>query len=197
MTKNIFDRDSNYTLQQFDKRILSGIEFQSRYDQGNLFATLGVVYNLKNKFCDNSFEIFNYHENQGVSKKIPYCVNGGNGSGYLKNTILPKYSITANLGLRFLDEKLELGSRWLYHSQVKDTRAKSLRKAGITWASGETNRWNPVLVVDAYINYRVNDNFTIELVGTNLTDRYYLDPITRSTMPAPGRTIKLGMTARF
>ena len=197
LTKNIFDRDSNYTLQQFDKRILSGIEFQSRYDQGNLFATLGVVYNLKNKFCDNSFEIFNYHENQGVSKKIPYCVNGGNGSGYLKNTILPKYSITANLGLRFLDEKLELGSRWLYHSQVKDTRAKSLRKAGITWASGETNRWNPVLVVDAYINYRVNDNFTIELVGTNLTDRYYLDPITRSTMPAPGRTIKLGMTARF
>ena len=78
-----------------------------------------------------------------------------------------------------------------------DTRAKSLRKAGITWASGETNRWNPVLVVDAYINYRVNDNFTIELVGTNLTDRYYLDPINRSTMPAPGRTIKLGMTARF
>lgn len=196
LTKNIFDRNGRYELQQFEKRILSGIEFQSRYDQGNLFATLGVVYNLKNKFCDNSFGTFKYDVKR-VSEKIPYCVNGGNGSGYLKNTILPKYSITANLGLRFLDEKLELGSRWLYHSQVKDTRAKSLRKAGITWASGETNRWNPVLVVDAYINYRVNDNFTIELVGTNLTDRYYLDPITRSTMPAPGRTIKLGMTARF
>lgn len=197
LTKNVFDRNAYYELKQFDKRILSGLEFQARYDQGNFFADLGIVYNLKNKFCDHSFDSWNYIAGQKQSPKEPYCVNGGNGYGYLQHTIQPKYSITANLGIRALDERLELGTRWLYHSQVKDTRAKSLKQAGIPYGSGETNRWNPVLVLDAYINYKLNENIEFELVGTNLTDRYYLDPLTRSSMPAPGRTIKLGMTARF
>lgn len=199
LTKNIFDRNEYYELKQFDKRILSGIEIQTRYDQGNFFADLGVVYNIKNKFCNhNVISSWNYTwKKRDSSPQEPYCVNGGNQNGYLKHTILPKYSITANLGFRLLDENLEIGSRWLYHSQVKDTRAKSLKEAGIQYASGETNRWNPVLVVDAYVNYNINENLSIEVVGTNLTDRYYLDPITRSSMPAPGRTIKLGVTAKF
>ena len=31
----------------------------------------------------------------------------------------------------------------------------------------------------------------------NLTDRYYLDPLVQSFMPAPGRTWRVGMVARF
>ena len=201
LTKNVFDRDVNYEMKQFDKRMLSGLEFQTRYDQGNFFADLGIVYNLKNKFCDKNSAvldrgIWDYVRNVKKPRALPECVNGGNAEGYLKHTIAPKYSITANLGIRALDERLELGTRWLYHSQVKDSRAKSLRDAGFL-GSTETNRWNPVLVVDAYASYKVNENLQLELVGTNITDRYYLDPLTRSSMPAPGRTIKLGFTAKF
>ena len=202
LTKNVFDRDINYELKQFDKRILSGLELQARYDQGNFFANLGVVYNLKNKFCDKNSTIldrggWDYDAFRGKrTRAFPECVNGGNDNGYLKHTIAPKYSITANLGIRAFDERLELGTRWLYHSQVKDSRAKSLRDAGFL-GSSETNRWNPVLVVDAYASYKVNENLQVELVGTNITDRYYLDPLTRSSMPAPGRTVKLGFTAKF
>ena len=47
------------------------------------------------------------------------------------------------------------------------------------------------------MNYKVNENLALSLSATNLTDRYYLDPMTRSSMPAPGRTIKLGLTATF
>ena len=201
LTKNVFDRDVNYEMKQFDKRMLSGLEFQTRYDQGNFFADLGIVYNLKNKFCDKNSAIldrgiWDYDGNAKKPRALPECVNGGNAEGYLKHTIAPKYSITANLGIRALDERLELGTRWLYHSQVKDSRAKSLRDAGFL-GSTETNRWNPVLVVDAYASYKVNENLQLELVGTNITDRYYLDPLTRSSLPAPGRTIKLGFTAKF
>ena len=201
LTKNVFDRDVNYEMKQFDKRMLSGLEFQTRYDQGNFFTDLGIVYNLKNKFCDKNSAvldrgIWDYVRNVKKPRALPECVNGGNAEGYLKHTIAPKYSITANLGIRALDERLELGTRWLYHSQVKDSRAKSLRDAGFL-GSTETNRWNPVLVVDAYASYKVNENLQLELVGTNITDRYYLDPLTRSSMPAPGRTIKLGFTAKF
>ncbi|WP_256593557.1 TonB-dependent receptor [Pasteurella bettyae] len=57
--------------------------------------------------------------------------------------------------------------------------------------------WQPVLTLDAYIKYQISPNLSMELTGTNLTDRYYLDPMTRSMIPAPGRTVKLGLTAKF
>ena len=198
VTKNIYDRDINYRLVQFDKRTLEGLELQARYDQGNFFMDLGVSYNIKNKFCDKASAYFDYGIWSPHEKAYPECVNGGNENGYLKNTILPKYSITSNIGVRlFDDESLELGTRWVYHTNVKETRNKSLRDAGF-WANNNNNpRWQPVLIVDAYANYRVNDNLSATLSVNNLTDRYYLDPMTRSSMPAPGRTIKFGLTASF
>jgi len=57
--------------------------------------------------------------------------------------------------------------------------------------------WGETVLVDAYANYQVNETMTVELVGTNLTDQYYVDPATRSAMAAPGRTVKLNLTAQF
>ncbi|AKD37625.1 hypothetical protein I926_01475 [Pasteurella multocida subsp. multocida OH4807] len=197
-TYNIFDRDETYEMKQFDKRILEGVELQARYDQGNFFGDLGISYNIRNKFCDKGSAITDggYIQNNKL-ETLPECVNGGNANGYLKNTILPKYSITSNLGMRLLDRKLELGTRMVYHTNVKETRNKSLRDAG--WFANTNNnpRWQPVFLVDAYVNYRINSNLLVSLSATNLTDRYYLDPMTKSSMPAPGRTIKLGLTATF
>ncbi|MBF6984168.1 TonB-dependent receptor domain-containing protein [Pasteurella multocida] len=195
-TKNIFDRDANYEMRQFEKRILEGLELQGRYDQGNFFADLGISYNIRNKFCDKESAIINNDFSIRGNNIHPVCVNGGNANGYLKNTILPKYSITSNLGMRLLDEKLELGTRLVYHTNVKDTRNKSLFEAGFPGYSN-VPRWTPVFLVDAYINYQVNEHLLLTLSGTNLTDRYYLDPMTRSSMPAPGRTVKFGLTAKF
>lgn len=48
-----------------------------------------------------------------------------------------------------------------------------------------------------YLRYKIGKNITAELVGTNLTDRYYLDPLSPSYMPAPGRTLRLGLTAKW
>ena len=85
----------------------------------------------------------------------------------------------------------------VYHTNVKETRNKSLRDAGWFANSNNNPRWQPVFLVDAYMNYKVNENLALSLSATNLTDRYYLDPMTRSSMPAPGRTIKFGLTATF
>ena len=198
VTRNVYDRDIFYRITQFDKRTLSGVELQARYDQGRFFADIGVTYNIKNKFCDAATALIEgiRGELNSNTKAYPTCVNGGNKGGFLKNTIAPKYSITVNLGLRFFDERLQMGTRLQYHSNVKESRLRSLREAGFT-ESGNERRWQPVFVVDAYASYAFNDNLSVELVGTNLTDRYYLDPMARSSMPAPGRTIKLGLTASF
>ena len=210
-THNIFDRiygghQIGYTTHQFDKRTLSGLELQARYDEGRFFGDLSVTYNIKNKMCDKTAAFFSTPEVNinnylnGTSAKLkayPTCVNGGFGSGYLKNTILPKYSIVSNLGFRALHNKLEMSTRLTYHTNVKDTYAKSIRDAGLGNPHILTTRWQPVFLVDAYINYQFNQDFNISLAGTNLTDRYYLDPYSRSAMPGPGRTIKLGLTAKF
>jgi len=52
-------------------------------------------------------------------------------------------------------------------------------------------------VFDAYATYRVHDKLSIDLGINNITNRYYIDPMARVSQPAPGRTIKMGLTARF
>jgi putative receptor protein len=46
------------------------------------------------------------------------------------------------------------------------------------------------------LRYKIGKNLTAELVGSNLTNRYYLDPMSRSYLPAPGRTIRIGITGK-
>jgi len=51
--------------------------------------------------------------------------------------------------------------------------------------------------MDAYVRFRVDDRFTAELNGTNLTDHYYSDPLSRTLNPSPGRTLRLSLTGRL
>src|SRR3546814_9019116 len=57
--------------------------------------------------------------------------------------------------------------------------------------------WDEILTFDAYAKFRINERFTSELTGLNLNNRYYLDPLSRSLLPAPGRTVRLSLTGRF
>ncbi|MDP8032826.1 TonB-dependent receptor [Pasteurella atlantica] len=199
VTKNVIDRDTNFSFIQFDKRTLEGIELQSRFDNGQYFADFGVEYHLKNKVCDADTA----NMLDPILQRVPNCITAGFPMGYLRTQLQPKYSITANLGGRFFDRKLELGTRWLYHSKAKNKDENRLyeidQKDGFVSGLGMNNPmyWQPVLTVDAYAKYKYSKNVTLEFVGTNLTDRYYLDPMTRSMIPAPGRTFKLGLTASF
>ncbi|KAA6208354.1 TonB-dependent receptor domain-containing protein [Avibacterium paragallinarum] len=201
VTKNVIDRNTDFRFVQLDKRVIDGIELQARYDNGDYFADLGVAYNLKNKVCDADMAV----EMDPVAMRVPHCMTGGFPWGYLRTQLQPKYSITANLGGRFFDRKLEIGSRWLYHSKAVNKQEARLFELNESLSTNEKidlgwNRpmyWQPVLVVDAYIKYQFSPNLTVEFTGTNLTNRYYLDPMTRSMIPAPGRTFKLGLTAKF
>ena len=45
--------------------------------------------------------------------------------------------------------------------------------------------WDKIITYDAYVNYKLTDDASIELTGTNLSNLYYIDPLTRSAVPAP------------
>ncbi|MBD1227077.1 TonB-dependent receptor domain-containing protein [Xenorhabdus griffiniae] len=197
LIENVFDRDTTYKFSQLDKQKLAGLELQARYDNGSFFADMGLVYNMKNKVCDNNSVMRLDSQNR---YGIPECIDGGFPGGYLRTSIQPKYSANLSVGGRLFDEKLELGSRILYHSKAENKDEKWLMNALPDIYKGQSNnpmRWNPVFTVDAYINYQITPTISIELTGTNLTNRYYLDPLTRSMIPAPGRTFKLSLTSQF
>ncbi|WP_163335554.1 hypothetical protein, partial [Enterobacter hormaechei] len=54
------------------------------------------------------------------------CVDAGFPGGFLRTQLQPKYSINANLGMRFLDERLEIGSRMRYHSRAENNDEKKM-----------------------------------------------------------------------
>lgn len=195
--ENVFDRDMGYNFTQMDRQLLSGIEVQGRYDNGFIFSDISYVYNIKNKVCDvnTSHYLDPYNEHN-----IPECIDGGFPGGFLRTTIQPHYSLNMNLGARLWDNKIKIGSRFTYHSKAKNRDEKHLmiiKPHAYLGINNNPMRWDPVFTIDAYVDYKINDNMSIELIGTNLTDEYYLDPLTRSMMPAPGRTFKLSFNSQF
>lgn len=195
--ENVFDRDANWQIRQFEKQILEGLEVQARFDNGFIFMDTALVYSHKNKVCDkNAFSNYDPFGFLGIKE----CMTGGYPGGFLRTSIQPKYSVNLHLGTRWLDNKLEVGSRWLYSSEVENKDEKWLKEKLPREMYGQNNnpmRWAKVFTVDAYINYQYSSNLSFEITSSNLLNEYYIDPLTRSGMPAPGRTFRLGVTAQF
>ncbi|MNF16021.1 TonB dependent receptor [compost metagenome] len=54
-----------------------------------------------------------------------------------------------------------------------------------------------MLLHDLYANYQVNKQLAVNMGITNLTDEYYLDPMAKTLLPAPGRTVTAGLKVNF
>ena len=223
-TKNIIDRNDQLEFEQFDKQIRSGAELSARFDTGKVYGSLGLIRTIRNDVCDEGAAftdrlqstVLRLHVQSSGSKPLlraPTCFPGGvKIDGYLSSMMQPRWSVDAELGARFLKNKLDVGTRFHWHSDVYKTRVDSWRgferAVNDHYATAvdevkdytdgiEDMRWTATAVVDAYLRYRINKNITAELVGTNLTNRYYMDPFSRSFMPAPGRTVRIGITGKF
>ncbi|EMO5888611.1 TonB-dependent receptor [Proteus mirabilis] len=195
--ENVFDRDANWQIRQLEKQILEGVELQARFDNGFIFFDTALVYSHKNKVCDeNAF----YELDASGLSGIKNCMTGGYPGGFLRTSMQPKYSVNLHLGTRWLNDKLELGSRWLYSSEVENKDEKWLKENLPNSYFGINNnpmRWAKVFTIDAYATYQYSPNLSFEITGSNLLNEYYIDPLTRSGMPAPGRSLRLGVKAQF
>ena len=194
--KNAIDITENKNLTQYDKKQSSGIELQSRIDSGRWFAAFGANYRLRQRVCDKTtawnYDIYN--------NRIPECIDGGFGATRFYQTMQPKYSLNLDVGTRRLNNRLELGMRGIYHSTVSTKQQDQLAEQGlarILEATGRPYHWRAALVFDMYGKYQIGKNFGLNFGITNLTNRYYLDPMSNVPIPAPGRTVTLGIKAKF
>ena len=194
--KNAIDITENKNLTQYDKKQSAGIELQSRLDSGRWFAAFGANYRLRQRVCDKT-TAWNYDV---YNNRIPECIDGGFGATRFYQTMQPKYSLNLDVGTRRLNNRLELGMRGIYHSTVSTKQQDQLAEQGlarILEATGRPYHWRAALVFDMYGKYQIGKNFGLNFGITNLTNRYYLDPMSNVPIPAPGRTVTLGIKAKF
>ena len=190
------DRDFSYNIIQYDKKILSGIELQTRFDTGRYYSNFGISYRLDQKLCDkdmaNTLDPY-------YGKAVNECVTGGFPTTFSRTSLQPKYSINLDGGVRLFNDKLEIGGRMVYHSSAKNKEEQKWIDQGLNFVQGvnQPYEWHPIWVFDSYATLHVNEHIDVDFGVNNITNRYYLDPLSRTVMPAPGRTLKMGLTARF
>jgi hemoglobin/transferrin/lactoferrin receptor protein len=185
-TENVIERDGDLRFSNLDQQTLRGIELQGRTDQGLWFADLGAAYLLENEVCDaTSGAITDTHRLTDKKPLAGDCVHGGfqgYSANYISDLTTPKISGNLHAGWRWLDSRLTTGGRLIYLSGSQ--KGEQLERSSAT-------------TLDLYVKYQFNADWQTELQANNATDQYYLDPMVRSTVPPPGRTIKLMIKARF
>ncbi|MER9582980.1 TonB-dependent hemoglobin/transferrin/lactoferrin family receptor [Mesorhizobium sp. M0276] len=96
---------------------------------------------------------------------------------------IPSSQVTAQLGLRFLEDKLTVGGEVQYNGKPK----------GNAVAKNYT-------LVNAFASYQATNNLKVDFRADNLFDVKYANPLNGSTTVAvyePGITLKLAATMRF
>mgnify|MGYP003582355050 CR=1 FL=1 len=193
-TRNVIERNNQFLFTNIDKQVIAGFELQARFDNGRIFADIGAGHMTKNDVCD---------ENSAVMRdpslgRVPNCVTYGFPAGYLLTQATPETSVNLHVGARFFERRLELGGRMAWYSQYDNPSFASFLAEGVPGLGlNIPYSWGEIVTFDAYAKFRLNDRFLAELVGTNLNNRYYLDPLSRSLNPAPGRTVRLSLTGRL
>ena len=195
--KNVLETTDHFRLTQYDRKTTAGVELQARADTGLFFATLGGTYRLKQEMCDRDMTLmYDPYRNIG----LPDCIEGGYGTTRGYQALQPRYSVNLDFGTRLLGEKLELGMRGIYHSTPKTAQYDELIDKGLRGvfvSTGKPYHWRSSLTWDLYGRYQLSKQISINLGITNLTDRYYLDPMSNVPTPAPGRTVTFGLQGRF
>ena len=162
-----------------ENAIFEGLEVRAEYDRGWIYGAIGGMYYLDLNYC--------HYTPENPPNNFQKC--HPDGIGFSDTQIPPKESYSGTIGTRWFAERLDVGMRVTYNG----------RRPDMTFVgSGSVNvRWTPHTIFDLYSSFEVNDVLSVDINIDNVGDRYYADPLLIGLTPAPGRTMRLGMTARF
>jgi len=197
-THDVVERNTSLMFSNIERQAIEGLEVQARYDDGRFFTDVSAAHMLVNKVCDESAAL----QRDPIRWRVPTCVKYGFPGGYLLTQATPENSANWAAGGRFLDKRLELGGRLIWYGAYRNRQLDELIGGPLDkringYSLNIPFSWGATVTFDAYASLRLNDRFAAEIVGTNLNDRYFADPLTRSLVPAPGRTIRISLTGRI
>ncbi|MEL4392673.1 TonB-dependent receptor [Shewanella algae] len=166
---------------------MRGIEISAEYDVGKYFGSIAWNHYTDVMFCAP----------EGVlDPKVPVCSASGVNNSFSVQHVPPKNTVTLDLGVRFFDEKLTVGSR-LNHVGSRYVSPPDNARGGMGGSYIHPSNWKPYTLVDLYASYEINENAAFDFTIDNLTDRYYVDALNTVPVPAPGRTLRGNLTVKF
>jgi hemoglobin/transferrin/lactoferrin receptor protein len=164
-----------YIWDNLDHAEYRGVELQGEYKLPYLFA-------------------------QGAYTKythINYCAVGSACSGsslsndyYGGNYVPPSYSGSGTLGTHLFSDALNgslSANYWARRNGI----------VGFTQGYIAPAAWPNSIVLNSSLSYKATRHLEVGASGENLTDRYYIDPVSVAIQAAPGRTFRLNATYRF
>ncbi|WP_417262787.1 TonB-dependent receptor domain-containing protein [Celeribacter sp.] len=176
--------DTGHTYQSMwvynlDRAKFSGLELSTHYERGGFTADFAANYYLNVQFCQTA----------------DTCESQSLYADYATNQVPPEYALSLTMSQKLMNDDLTLGgriehvgSRAIGHGQVTDQGLSPF----ITKVE-----WNPYTVIDVFAEYKLSEDLTASARIENLTDLYYVDPLSLTTTPAPGRTVYAGLTWEF
>lgn len=161
-----------FTFDNLDRVTFRGFELSGSYDSGSVFVEGALNYYTDVEFCRDSS-----------------CGTGTVESDYAVAHVPADLSVSLTAGMRLFEEKLTVGGRVTHNGSRVVPISGSVDRQ-------RTPMWLPYTTVDAFASYKLNDNLTVDVQAQNLFDRYYIDAMD-GWNPAPGRTVRASLTAKF
>ncbi|WP_084683132.1 TonB-dependent receptor [Neorhizobium vignae] len=161
-----------FTFDNLRSTRFSGIEISGSYEAGPFFSEGSVTKYLSYEFC----------------RTLSTCSDTTVSMDYAANHMPPEIMASLTLGMRLFDDRLSFGTRFTHGGARLSPVTQEARMY--------TGMWIPYTTVDAFATYKITDHLTFDLQAENLTDRFYVDALDGFT-PAPGRTIRAFLTAKF
>lgn len=167
-----------YQVVNIDKVVMKGIELSGGYDARRYFVDLAL----------------NYYTNYAYCRVGVPCTDAPYQTDYMINQAPPRFTITTTVGARFFDEALTVGAR---HRYVSGSVAGVGGLDPNDFSAGTQIPWPAFHVVDLFAEWKIDQHMTLTVNINNLFDRYYLDPLSNANLPAPGRSARAALTAKF
>ncbi len=161
-----------FTFDNLRKARFSGVELSAGYDLGPIFAEGSFTYYTGYEFCRTSST----------------CSDTTVDMDYAANHMPPKVMSSITAGVNLFEDRLKAG--------VRITHAGDRLSPVTPQARQYTGMWVPYTVVDAFATYKINDSLTFDFQAENLTNKFYIDALD-GWNPAPGRTVRATLTAKF
>lgn len=177
--------DTQQMVRNIDLAKFEGIEATLEYRNGPVALELFGTHYTENEFCT-------YVRAGSSSRREPSVLecSGGPRASYGANQVPPEWAGGGSVSVTLLDDRLTLFGR------VTHTGGRPDEAVGATGALTIV-KWDPYTLVDASVNFRLNENVSFDLTADNLTDAYYMDALTLGLMASPGRTIRGSVTLSF
>ena len=176
---HFYPNSANVRIVNIDRARFSGLEMSANYALGGFEATLAANYYLNVEFC----------------RTAETCENKSLYADYATNQVPPKYGVDLTLTQKLLDDALTVGGRISYTASRASGHG-DVTGQGMSQFITMIN-WQPYTLVDVFAEYKINDTYTASVRVENLTDRFYVDPLSLAQQPGPGRTFYASLTANF